>query len=114
MTSPESFKKFEKRIAAIKAAPEHPHDSFIKITLEEALEAAKHGNFGVGAVLVDGDGNVICRAHNHVFHPSFRSDAHAEMNVISHFEESLQDRIEISSLTLFTSLEPARCVTRGC
>ena len=64
-----------------------PDDGLILETVREALAAAREGNFGIGAVIVDPNGEIICSGHNQVFHPRFRSDGHAEMVVMSRFEE---------------------------
>lgn len=96
----------------------YPHDAFVIITLEEAIEAATEGNFGVGAALVDGDGRLVERGRNHVFAPYFRSDMHAEMDVMTRFEERHRDVDGMDGYTLFTSLEPCpmclgRLITSG-
>ncbi len=68
-----------------------------------ALKAAINGNFGVGALLADNNNHIVIAAHNEVFRPHFRSDAHAEMRLLSLHEEGkcgpLHDH------TLYTSLE---------
>ncbi len=79
-------------------------DAYILVAVREALSAAEEGNFGVGAVLVSGDGAIIAQARNQVFVPTFRSDAHAEMQAISLFEASPAD-LNANELTLYTSVE---------
>ena len=96
----------------------YPHDAFVIITLEEAVEAALEGNFGVGAVLVDRDGEIIERGRNRVFAPYFRSDLHAEMDVMTKFEERYRHVDSMDGYTLFSSLEPCpmclgRLITSG-
>ncbi len=74
-----------------------------------AVKAAKLGNFGVGAVLCDGDGTIIAYGHNEVFIPYARSDAHAEMMAMNHFEKEWRasnPHIDATTLTLITTLEP--------
>lgn len=74
-----------------------------------AIKAAKLGNFGVGAVLCDSDGAIIAYGHNEVFIPYARSDAHAEMMTMNHFEREWRTsnpHIDASTLTLITTLEP--------
>lgn len=98
--------KLEKRVKTLVPDPRYPHDEFVLITLHEAIDAAKEGNFGVGAVLVGGNGEVIQRGHNHVFSPYFRSDLHAEMDVMTKFEERFRDIETMRGFVLFTSVEP--------
>ena len=61
--------KLERKVKTLVPNPHYPHDKFVIITLHEAIAAAKEGNFGVGAVLVRENGEVIQRGHNHVFNP---------------------------------------------
>lgn len=76
-----------------------------------ALRAAAMGNFGVGALLVDGNGAVVAIGHNQLFHPHFRSDRHAEMSVMEVFEDAFPERAAIADHTLYTSLEPCPMCT---
>ena len=94
------------------------HDPFVIITLQEAVRAALDGNFGVGAVLVRNRKEIVQRGHNRVFFPHFRSDMHAEMDVMTRFEESHRNVESMSGYTLFSSLEPCpmclgRLITSG-
>lgn len=98
--------ELEKKVRSFIPNPEYPHDKFIIITLHEAIAAAKKGNFGVGAVLIHENGEIIQRGHNHVFNPYFRSDLHAEMVVMTRFEERFKKNENLNELTLFCSLEP--------
>ncbi len=89
------------------------HDRFVVLTVQEAITAASEGNFGVGAVLVGPDGQVVQAGHNRVFAPRFRSDLHAEMDVLTKFEERLSEETDCRDLTLFSSLEPCpMCLIR--
>jgi cytosine deaminase len=98
--------EMEERVKAFAPDPEYPDDRFIQITLEEAVAAAREGNFGVGAVLIRDDGQIVQKGRNHVFHPHFRSDLHAEMFVMTEFENRFQDVDSMEGLILYTSLEP--------
>ena len=95
----------------------YPHDRFVIVTLQEAIEATLEGNFGVGAVLVNRK-RIVQKGHNRVFYPYFRSDMHAEMDVMTRFEEGHRDVESMSGYTLFSSLEPCpmclgRLITSG-
>ncbi len=96
----------------------YPHDAFVIITIQEAIEAALEGNFGVGAVLVRNRKEIVQRGHNRVFSPHFRSDMHAEMDVMTKFEEGHKKIERMGGYTLFSSLEPCpmclgRLITSG-
>lgn len=93
--------------------PEHSHDSQILLCLRYAIDAARKGNFGVGAILVDDRQITIAEAQNKVFHPYFRSDRHAEMEAITKFERATKGTVGPASYTLYSSLEPCpMCLTR--
>jgi tRNA(adenine34) deaminase len=112
-TALQLLNEIEERVKAYVSDPEYPDDKFILITLEEAIAAAREGNFGVGAVLIRDNGQIVQRGHNHVFHPHFRSDLHAEMYVMTRFEERFQDVDSVEGLILYTSLEPCTmCLAR--
>lgn len=83
------------------------------VACREALEAARKGNYGVGAVLVDPEGQIVARGQNSVFFPRFRSDLHAEMVVLNAFEERHPQSKHMRGYTLLCSLEPCpMCLAR--
>jgi cytosine deaminase len=97
--------------------PSSPDDVPVQAALQQAVKAARSGNFGIGAVLVDSSGKVLLEGRNRVFTPRFRSDAHAEMDVLSKLER-LMPEVRARSLTLYTSVECcpmclARVITSG-
>jgi cytosine deaminase len=83
------------------------------LACSEALAAARIGNYGVGAVLVDPDGEILEQGRNAVFFPHFRSDRHAEMAVMTAFEERHPGVQSMRGYTLVCSLEPCpMCLAR--
>jgi len=108
-----SLEEIEARVRGFTPDPARPHDRWGLVAVEEALAAARAGNGAIGAVLVDPAGCEVVRAHNEVFKPYFRSDMHAEMNVVSQFEAQRQNAGPSSGYTLFTSLLPCpMCIIR--
>ncbi|HEY7329822.1 MAG TPA: nucleoside deaminase [Gemmataceae bacterium] len=92
---------------------QHPDDPNAWLTCILALEGVASDNFGVGAILLDADGQVVAQGYNQVFHPYFRSDRHAEMVVLEGWENSRPQVPWSRGLTLFTSLEPCpMCLVR--
>ena len=88
-------------------------DSFIWFTNILALKAVDDGNFGVGCILIDGNGNIVSQGNNEVFSPYFRSDRHAEMVVMDKFEDTHPDIHKKEVYTLYTSLESCpMCLVR--
>ncbi len=92
-------------------------DAFVLASVEEALEALKDGEFGIGAALVK-DGEIILRAHNSQL-SNKRSDLHAEMTLINMFENhpELKKHRKLfnidENIVLYSSTEPCpMCLTR--
>lgn len=78
----------------------------------QAFVAITKDQYGIGALLLDAAGYVVAAGHNEICGPPFRSEAHAEMVVLSDFERRFQN-CRKDGLTLYTSLEPCpMCFTR--
>ncbi|WP_036552614.1 nucleoside deaminase [Neptunomonas japonica] len=80
---------------------------------ELALSALLSGNYGVGAVLLDADGQVLIEEKNAVFSTQFCSSAHAEMRVLDRYEACFIKEYPAAQLKLVVSLEPCpMCLSR--
>ena len=89
-----------------------PHDKWSRIAVSEAIEAAFEGNAAIGVLLIDPSGEIIARDHNRMFRPRFRSDFHAEMVLLTAFEDANHDA-DLIGHTLVSSLEPCEmCMIR--
>lgn len=93
-------------------------DDYIWLTCALALKAVSFGNFGIGAILVNSDEDIIEFGFNEVFSPYFRSDLHAEMVIMTKFEDNNRNIKKLKDYALYTSLEPcpmclARLITSG-
>jgi tRNA(Arg) A34 adenosine deaminase TadA len=104
----------EARFADVSAERTQHRDQRLGIVAcAEALAAAKAGNYGVGAVLVDPTGDILEQGQNAVFFPQFRSDFHAEMVTMNAFEERHPDVDNMRGYTLLCTLEPCpMCLAR--
>ncbi len=105
----------------------YPDDPFVLVTVREAMKGARERNGGIGACLVrEATGEVMERSHNRQYEPYFRSDRHAEMDLLDRFEERMKltrsrnpgdptysDPRAATGLVLYTSVEPCpMCLTR--
>lgn len=90
-------------------------DPYVWLSCVQALVGVGEGNFGVGALLLDEQNNILIQDHNKSFVPAYRSDLHAEMVVLNAWESQfpITDRIKDLDYRLFSSLEPCpMCLTR--
>lgn len=77
---------------------------YMRLALEEAQKAYDLGEVPIGAVLVDGDGEVVAKGHN--MRENWQdATAHAEMVAIREACEKL-GRWRLSGLTLYVTIEP--------
>lgn len=105
---PDPITVLARRVDSLKPESNNIHDKYVLVCVREAFEALKEGNYGVGACLVDKNGDIIIRGHNHVYTPYHRGDLHAEMSVLLAAEEleRTTDTSRRKSQTLYTSVEP--------
>ncbi len=113
----------EARIQAYKPDPRYRDDAFGLVVVKDAIVSLKAGSGGIGACLVDSkSGEVVERGRNRQYRPHFRSDMHAEMDLLNRYENRVQkkgggnsgnDPRQCGELILFTSTEPCpMCLTR--
>ena len=116
--------KIETFLVAFVPQTEYSDDEFAKAANLQALKSVKQGGYGIGSVLVDKNGKIIYAAHNSQIQKK-RSDLHAEMTLLTKFEESHKSHkymnlyIYKPGLTVFSSAEPCpmcfiRISTAGC
>ena len=109
----QKLNELEKKLKAFTPDSKYPHDLFIKIALEESIVAAKEGNYGVGAILVDKNGEIVLKGHNKLFKPYPRSDLHAEMDLLNQFEDKFKGGKSLKDFTLYTPFDPCpMCLCR--
>jgi cytosine deaminase len=115
-----------RRINAFVPDKQYPDDSFVLVAVQEALAGLRENNGGVGACLVEeATEKIVERGHNRQFAPYFRSDLHAEMDLLNRYEERVKARKsdnpsappekqrKVEGLVLYTSMEPCpMCLSR--
>jgi cytosine deaminase len=109
-----SLQDLERRLAKVSAEQADQRDQEFGIMVcKEALVAARLGNYGVGAILVNPQGDIIEYGHNQAFYPKFRSHLHAEMVVMNSFEKRFPEVDNMRGYTLICSVEPCpMCLAR--
>jgi tRNA(adenine34) deaminase len=118
-----SLSAIEVRILKLRPHPDYKDDGFGLIVIRQALTSLKEGSGGIGACLVDErSGKVIATGRNRQFRPYFRSDLHAEMDLLNRYEDWLRKRggkdsgvdpRDCDHLVLVSSVEPCpMCLTR--
>jgi len=113
MNNPSSFETWRRQLEEYQPDPNRADDAHALTCCRLAFKAADEGNVGVGAILVNPDGDIILEGHNQIFSEGFRSDLHAEMVVMNEFESKHRERVDLRNYTLVTSLEPCvMCLAR--
>lgn len=108
-----ALSELKHKIENYKTLQSYNDDIYAWLTVILALRAANMGNFGVGALLINGDRDIVTVGHNQVFEPYFRSDLHAEMVVMNQVETNIKEIGNLEGYTIYTSLEPCpMCFTR--
>ena len=106
--------EMKKELDALITAPGTDRDQhFGRIACLQALKAARSGNYGVGALLVDPVGKIVALGHNKAFYPYFQSSRHAEMVTMDSFERRFREITNLAEHELYTSTEPCpMCIAR--
>jgi tRNA(Arg) A34 adenosine deaminase TadA len=78
--------------------------SLLRLAIDVARRARDHGNHPFGALLADGQGNVLLEAENTV-NTAHDCTGHAELNLMRVASQSFAPEI-LAHCTLYTSTEP--------
>lgn len=116
------MEEMKARIEALKPDPQYPDDTYALETIKEAYAALNAKSGGIGACLVDErTGTVIERGRNRQYTGYFRSDLHAEMDLLTRYEDREKKPLASAGgnpracdgLVLYSSVEPCpMCLTR--
>lgn len=112
-----------RRVAAYKVDPDYPDDALSLMVVQTALAAAKRGSGGIGACLADfRTGRIVETGRNRQYDGYFRSDLHAEMDLLNRYEDRAAKQHtprsggsprDCGDLVLVSSMEPCpMCLTR--
>jgi len=105
------FQKIETFLAAFQPSSEFTDDIYAKAANIQALKSVMQGGYGIGSVLINQEGKIIAAAHNNQIQ-KHRSDLHAEMTLLTDFEESRLAKKYVNiyvykpGLIVFSSAEP--------
>jgi tRNA(Arg) A34 adenosine deaminase TadA len=116
--------KIKKYLDAYTPEPGYSDDIYAIAANIQALRSVMQGGYGIGSVLIDQNGKIIFKAHNSQMQKN-RSDLHAEMTLLTRFENSPKSKKYMTmyvykpGLTVFSSAEPCpmcfiRISTAGC
>lgn len=86
---------------------------FLELALKEASKALDEDTYPIGAVIVDGNYNLIAKGRNRV-HTQQDATAHAEIDAIRNAGQSIFNaKIRREKFTIYTTLEPCPMCTGG-
>jgi cytosine deaminase len=103
--------KLEEYLYSFQPSSAYPDDVYALEANMQALKSVKQGGYGIGSVLIDENGKIIAAAHNSQIQ-QHRSDLHAEMTLLTNFEESHKSKKYLNvyvyrpGLAVFSSAEP--------
>ena len=103
--------KIQSYLTAFQPSPEYSDDIYARAANLQAVKSVLQGGYGIGSVLINQDGKIIAEAHNSQIQ-KHRSDLHAEMTLLTDFEESRLAKQYVNiyvykpGLVVFSSAEP--------
>lgn len=103
--------KLDNFLSDFKPSAEYSDDVYARAANLQALKSVMQGGYGIGSVLIDKQGKIIEEAHNSQIQEQ-RSDLHAEMSLMTKFEDSWHSKRYMNmyvykpGLTVFSSAEP--------
>ncbi|WP_286237381.1 nucleoside deaminase [Neptuniibacter halophilus] len=103
---PNALQALQLRLATYQAEYGCGEEKWALRCCELAMEALLRGDYGVGAVLLNPQGECLLEQSNRVFSRGYDSAGHAEMRLLDQFEEQCADFPSRQQLTLMVSLEP--------
>jgi tRNA(Arg) A34 adenosine deaminase TadA len=105
------FQKISVYLTAFQPSATYSDDVYAKAANLQALKSLMQGGYGIGSVLINQEGKIIAAAHNSQIQ-KHRSDLHAEMTLLTDFEESRLAKQYVNiyvykpGLIVFSSAEP--------
>ena len=105
------LQKIEDYMVVFMPGEEYSDDIYAKAANIQALKSVIQGGYGIGSVLINQEGKIIAEAYNSQIQ-KHRSDLHAEMTLLTNFEESRQAKkymniyIYRPGMIVFSSAEP--------
>jgi tRNA(Arg) A34 adenosine deaminase TadA len=118
------MQKVQNYLLAFHPNQQYTDDIYARAANLQAVKSVLEGGYGIGSILINQEGKIIFESHNNQMQ-KHRSDLHAEMSLLTSFEEShlakkyMNIYIYKPGLTVFSSAEPCpmcfiRINTTGC
>ena len=118
------MQKVQNYLLAFQPDPVYTDDIYARAANLQAVKSVLEGGYGIGSVLINPEGKIIAESHNNQMQ-KHRSDLHAEMSLLTFFEESRQSKKYVNiyiykpGMIVFSSAEPCpmcfiRINTTGC